>query len=174
MPVLKSQEPYHAEDVCRLIAACKTRQERALVLLLARTGLRATEARQLRHDDISDGVAGVRGKGGRYRQIVLPPDVLAALPPGDGYVFPSRQGGGISYGRVRQIMRNVGRRAGVRKAQAHRFRRTYAVAFLKAGGDPGALRYTLGHTTLAMSLHYAAWLEGERALVVQRTLANRL
>ena len=174
MPVLKSQEPYCDQDVCRLIAACKTEQERALVLLLARTGLRATEARELRHDSISEGVAVVRGKGGRYRQIVLAPDVLAALLEGAGYLFPSRQGGCISYGRVRQIMRNVGRRAGVRKAQAHRFRRTYAVGFLKAGGDPGALRYTLGHTTLTMSLHYASWLEGERAMAVQRSMAGRL
>ena len=174
VPMLKPQEPYTPEDVRSLLAACKTIQERALLLLMARTGLRAGEARRLRHDDMKDGVALVHGKGGRFRRVILAPDVLAALPEGSGYVFPSRQGGCISYGRVRQIMGNVGRRAGVEKAQAHRFRRTYAVEFLKAGGDAGALRYTLGHTTLTMSLHYAAWLEGERSLDVQRSLADRV
>ncbi len=174
VPMLKPQKGYKPEEVGRLLAACKTPQERALLLLMARTGLRAGEARRLHHDDIKDGVALVHGKGGRFRQVILAADVLTALPHGSGYLFPSRQGGCISYSRVRQIMGRVGKRAGVQRAQAHRFRRTYAVEFLKAGGDAGALRYTLGHTTLTMSLHYAASLEGERSLDVQRLLADRV
>ncbi len=174
VPMLKPQKGYKPEEVRLLLEACRTPQERALLLLMTRTGLRAGEARQLRHADIDGSIALIRGKGQRYRKIVLGSDVLAALPDGSEYVFPSRQGGCISYGRVRQIVRTVGERAGVEQAQAHRFRRSYAMEFIRESKDPGALRYALGHTTLTMSLHYAASLEDERSLDVQRRLADRV
>lgn len=180
VPPLKPQPVYSEDERQRLYAACRTPQERALVTLLDRTGMRSCEARSLTwaESDFVGGTATIRGKGGRCRTLVFDDAVLAALSAyrnGTGFMFPSRLGGAISYGRLRQIMRVLGKRAGV-AASAHKFRRSYAVRFLEYGGDAGALRWTLGHSTLTMALHYASWTEARRALAQQRrlSLADRL
>jgi integrase len=69
-----------------LLAACDRdepvgRRDYAVILLLARLGLRAGEAARLRLDDISwrAGEIGIRGKGGQYDVLPLPADVGAAI-----------------------------------------------------------------------------------------------
>lgn len=75
-----------ASDVRRILGSCdrrteRGRRDRALLLLLARLGLRAGEVVRLSLDDV-DWVAGellVRGKGTRLDRLPLPPDVGSAL-----------------------------------------------------------------------------------------------
>jgi integrase/recombinase XerD len=74
------------EDVYRLVGACNQRtatgrRDYAVLLLLARLGLRAGEVAQLTLDDI-DWEAGeliVHGKGGRHDRLPLPADVGRAV-----------------------------------------------------------------------------------------------
>lgn len=74
------------EDVYRIVGACNRRtatgrRDYAVLLLLARLGLRASEVVQLTLDDI-DWEAGeliVHGKGGRHDRLPLPADVGRAL-----------------------------------------------------------------------------------------------
>jgi site-specific recombinase XerD len=75
-----------ANDVERVILACDRstpvgRRDYAIVLLLARLGLRAGEVMALELDDIKwrAGVLTVRGKGRYHDQLPLPPDVGEAL-----------------------------------------------------------------------------------------------
>jgi len=70
------------EQIERVLAACnrKTaagRRDYAILLLLARLGLRASEVVTLRLEDLDwqNGLITVRGKGGRYSQLPLPVDV---------------------------------------------------------------------------------------------------
>ena len=49
---------------------------------------------------------------------------------------------------VRAIVMRAGERAGVAKAHPHRFRHTFAVNFLRNGGNPLALQDLLGHEKL--------------------------
>ena len=69
-----------------LLAACDRgepdgRRDYAVILLLARLGLRAGEAARLRLDDVNwrAGEIGIRGKGGQYDVLPLPADVGAAI-----------------------------------------------------------------------------------------------
>jgi site-specific recombinase XerD len=79
--------PLSAEELENVLAACHsawggTRRERALILLLAKLGLRGGEARQLRLEDIdwNEGVLHIRrAKTYRERTLPLPSDVGALL-----------------------------------------------------------------------------------------------
>ena len=74
------------EDVERVVHACQrdtavARRDRAIILLLARLGLRASEVIALELDDIDwrAGVLKVRGKGGSHDSLPLPADVGEAM-----------------------------------------------------------------------------------------------
>jgi site-specific recombinase XerD len=69
---------------------------------------------------------------------------------------------------VRDMLRALGRRAGVAPVGSHRLRISFANAFLQAGGDLGALQVLMGHSTISMTAHYAGWTAAARALDQQR------
>lgn len=49
--------------------ACKNNREKAIIEVLLSTGCRASEACSLRIDDINDGKAIIKGKGGKFRTV---------------------------------------------------------------------------------------------------------
>ena len=143
-----------AEQVNRLIAACdgevvERRRDRAILLLLARLGLRAGDVAQLRLDDIEweTGSLRVSGKSRYEVRLPLPQDVgdaiaayLACRPstcPSD-HVFlrniapfrPFRKGDGIS-SVVKRLMQRAAIVAPVKGA--HVLRHTAATEMLRHG-----------------------------------------
>jgi integrase/recombinase XerD len=66
---------------------------------------------------------------------------------------------------LRQVVNKIGRRAQVKHTHPHRFRHTFAITYLRAGGDVFTLQALLGHSTLTMVEHYAqvAVLDVEKA-----------
>ena len=49
-----------------------------------------------------------------------------------------------------KVFRRIGARAGVRGVNIHRFRHTFAVNYLRNGGDSLHLQRLLGHSTMNM------------------------
>ena len=66
------------------------------------------------------------------------------------------------YGLGRLIGR-LGQRSGVRDAYPHRFRHTFAINFLRNGGNIYVLQEILGHSTLEMVRRYVKLAERDLA-----------
>ena len=165
-----------AEQVSRLIAACDgevvaRRRDRAIVLLLARLGLRAGDVAQLRLDDIEweTGSLRVSGKSRYEVRLPLPQDVgdaiaayLACRPsacPSD-HVFlrniapfrPFRKGDGIS-SVVKRLMQRAGIVAPVKGA--HVLRHTAATEMLRHGVPLEKIGLVLRHRGIDTTAYYA-------------------
>ena len=176
---LKPIEPYTVTELHALLATARRPRDRAMLLLLVATGLRASELLRLTAADVDleRGVLRVRGKGGKLRLVAPGEAAMAALR--DYLARRSLniwQEGLSTTSGLRHWLGRLGKRAGVTRPNLHRFRHTFASAFLDAGGGEGELQMLLGHATLAMTLHYSAHRRTERALEQQRQMnpADRL
>jgi integrase len=131
------------EEVQRLIAACESLRNRALVHLAYEGGLRAGEALGLRVGDVEfDGLGAVvivRGKTGarRVRLIESVPDLqrwIAVHPQRgnpDALLFPGR-GGPLTSARFNDLLKAAARKAGINKrVHPHLLRHTRATHLAK-------------------------------------------
>ena len=166
-----------ASDVERVIAACDPSspdgcRDRAIILLLARLGLRAGDVVGLRLSDIDWQQASVRlsGKGRREVRLPLPQDVGDAIldyleharPHADSdHVFlrtiaPARP---LSKGNaVSRIAAKAMRRAGVVapcSPGAHVLRHSLATEMLRQGASLQRIGGVLRHRSLRTTAHYA-------------------
>ncbi len=133
-----------------------------ILLLLLDTGLRRGELLGLVLSDLDLGgrVLLVRGKGGRERRLSFGDAVADALghfiarwrPAGT--LLTSRLGRALRPAALRRILARGGGRAGISGLHAHRFRHTFALRYLEAGGDVFTLQRLLGHSTLDMVQRY--------------------
>lgn len=174
------QVPFSAEEVKRLLDAAQARRrgratsnkyfihelrDRAILLMLLDTGIRAGELVALTVGSAhlpSGKIEIIDGKGGKSRIVWLGdhsrpalwrylqerPNVDPAVPlflSGDGPMTRSW---------LRKRLVHLGDQAGVTGVYPHRFRHTFAVQYLRNGGDVFTLQSLLGHSSLAMVQHY--------------------
>jgi integrase/recombinase XerD len=155
-----------ADQVHRLLASIDQhtaigRRDYAILLLLARLGLRASEVASLELDDINwnTGALNVRGKSGRLNEFPLPQEVGKAIaaylqdgrPPSTSRrVFlrakaPIR--GFLGADGVGSIVRHSLKRAGIKAPTygAHQFRHGLATEMLRQGASLGEIGDVLGH-----------------------------
>jgi integrase/recombinase XerD len=156
-----------------LLAACDRdepagRRDYAVIVLLARLGLRAGEAARLRLDDISWRAAeiGIRGKGGRYDVLPLPADAGAAIAawlrdgrPAVSFreVFttvtaPTRP---LTREAAANIVRRACARAGMPVFGAHRLRHSAACAMIGAKVPMAAIAQAMRHRSHGVTAIYA-------------------
>ncbi len=178
--------PYTETDVRAMLAALKSarpytrpgkrqsshslpnqERNRAIILLLLDTGMRASELCGLRlHQvDLKNRRAKVFGKGAKERTLPLSPNTGQAvwkylstrpdLSAGD-YLFLTAKDTPIDRFRLLKQLHTIGQRAGVEGVDVHRFRHTFAINYLRNGGDPYSLQMMLGHSTLDMVRAYLA------------------
>lgn len=163
-----------AEETSRLLAALREPRFRALFAVIYDTGLRISEAAQLKAEDIDRGrgVLHVRhGKGGKERQIKLGDrlyDLLRAywrdvrlkgpkpVPLSkESLVFVSGTGGPLNVDGARKALALATREAGLSKrVTPHCLRHSYATAQLEAGMDLRALQAQMGHASIRTTQIY--------------------
>ncbi len=156
-----------------LLAACDRaepdgRRDYAVIVLLARLGLRAGEAARLRLDDISwrAGEIGIRGKGGQYDVLPLPADAGAATAawlrdgrPAVSFreVFttvtaPTRS---LTREAVGWIVRRACARAGLEPFGPHRLRHSAACAMIGAKVPMAGIAQAMRHRSHGVTAIYA-------------------
>lgn len=143
----------------------------ALALFLPDTGCRASEACAVTAADID--LPGRRcrimGKGGKVRTVVFGAETAEALArylvivprERNEALFLSERGLRMTRSGLLQFCERLGRAAHVEDCHPHRFRHTFAVMFLRAGGHAFALQTLLGHTTMTMTQRYVALAEAD-------------
>lgn len=153
-------------------------RDRAILLLLLDTGLRASELCGLKVGDVElkTGRISVAGKGGKHRYVWAASVTRQALwqyhaeriDGGDPArpLFTSTVGGrGIGRRWLSRRVKQLGERAGIDGVYPHRFRHTFAVQYLRNGGDVFTLQILLGHSSLKMVRYYARLADVDTARV---------
>lgn len=142
-------------------------RHRAILLLLLDTGIRAGElcGMNIYSVDLKNNHISVFGKGAKQRQIPLSGSTGQAVwryltqrqnsDIGEP-LFTTDKGQRLSVYRLGDIVTNIAARAAVTGANCHRFRHTFAINFLRNGGDVYSLQRILGHATLQMCKRYLA------------------
>jgi integrase/recombinase XerD len=159
--------------VKRLLASCDRRRtvgrrDYAVLLLLARLGLRAGEVAALTLDDIDwrRGEIVVRGKGGRLDRLPLPVDVGDALvsylrrrPSVSGsralFLKVLAPAGPLASHSVQAVVREACRRAGLESVGPHRLRHTAATEMLRHGASLPEIGQVLRHRDTRTTARYA-------------------
>ena len=168
------------------------------LLLLLDTGLRLSEALGLRVADLDLEVmsAKVQGKGNKERRVGLSPRLLSQLKPylrrreaavaalglpDSPWLFPNDVGGRLCAKAIQKRMKQYGAQAGIQgvRVSPHTLRHTYALSFVRSGGDSFALQKILGHSSLETTRRYCELAEADvmarqRELTPLNTLDLRL
>jgi len=170
-PKRKYSETYSREEIEHLLAAPPTDtvlglRDRAILMLLYGTGIRASECAGLKEGriDFEDRTIRVIGKGGHERTIPLNDEVVAALKrykdarglqvPSKCF-FQSRNGKDISRSTIYERVRKYGRIAKIKKrVSPHRLRHTFATHLVKEGVNLQVIRDLLGHVCISSTQIY--------------------
>jgi len=144
------------------------RRDFAVLVLLARLGLRSGEVASLKLDDVDwrNGEIAVTGKGNRHDRLPVPADVGEALAD---YCLQSRPAcnsrnlllqvrapyAGLSNSGISNIVAQACRRAGLSTASAHQLRHGVAAAMRRAGAPLSEIGQVLRHRCLKTTAHYA-------------------
>jgi integrase/recombinase XerD len=159
-----------SKDVQRLLSSCDRRtlvgkRDFAILLLLARLGLRQCEVCALTLDDLDweNGVVTVHGKGKKRAQLPLPSDVGAAVsayllrrPRGETrHVFLRVHAPHRPLKVLGAAVFSASQRAGVAPVRPHRLRHTAATGMLLGGASLSEIAQVLRHTSMATTAIYA-------------------
>ncbi len=180
----KPIQPFSREEVQHLLRTCEEteagakrptlKRDRAIILTLLDTGIRVSEltGADIGDLDLEAGRLLVTGKGSKSRYVYLGRLSKKAIwrylaerfpnkePPSDEPLFVHMNGiHRLTRHGVRSQLRALGQRAGIKGVYPHRFRHTFAIEFVRNGGDIFTLQQLLGHSSLDMVRRYVALAE---------------
>lgn len=168
-------ETLHAAEVERLLdsidpSARLGRRDRAILELFYAAGLRLSELCHLRLEtmDLEEGFARITGKGNKTRVARVGGKAREALADyltnerpelvtrrTSSHVFLSIRGGPLSPDRVRQIVKERAKLAGIEQSiHPHLLRHSFATHLLEGGADLRVIQELLGHADISTTQIY--------------------
>lgn len=157
LPIVLSKE-----DISRMFFVTENPRHTAVLSLLYYAGLRLSEARNLRWEDVDfeRGLIHVKNaKGGKERIVFLHEKLKKSLEKlgikNKGFILLSDKGNRYDERTIQQIVRTAARRANVnKKTTPHTLRHTFATHLLEAGTDIRYIQHLLGHKDLKTTQIY--------------------
>ena len=161
--------PLSVDEVARFWSSFRTSRDLAIVGLMLLQGLRSQEVRDLNREDLLLPEAQIRvpGKGNKPRLLPLAPEAVQLL---DHYLRLERpdaptaplfvslkgraRGARMSAAGLRSLFRYHRQTTGVKRANPHRFRHTFASDMVRAGVSLPALMRLMGHAHIQTTLIY--------------------
>ena len=164
-------DPLSPEEVSKLLRGIPRRnhsgyRDCCMILTMYGTGLRVSEVIDLPLDDVNfdSGQIKVMGKGKKERAVYMSAGVYKALfkyhhqwrpKVASNYFFVHEDGRPLNRFYVEHRMQHHVQQAGITKTcTPHILRFSFAIQFLRNGGDPFTLQKILGHATLDMTRRY--------------------
>jgi len=176
-------EPLTPDEVAAVIAGCSPRartgiRNRALLILLYRSGLRISEALALKPADVDlkrHTARVLHGKGDKATVRGFHPSATDALARWidtrkglglrNGPLFCTLGGGPLSDRYVRNLLHRLADKAGVdKRVHPHGMRHTFADELRAGGMDVVAISKLLGHSSIAVTSRYLDHLTNDRAI----------
>ena len=156
--------PYTNVQIDKLRSACGSQKKRAILELLLSSGVRCEELTNLDIGDVDmrNRTLLVRnGKGGKDR-IVYISEVAAehlerymsTRKDSSVELFRSRRGGRYACSGIQDMMRRLGKAAGISNVHPHRCRRSFATNLYKRGMDVHEIQRLMGHNNVQTTLGY--------------------
>jgi integrase/recombinase XerD len=184
----KPVEPFTQAEVQRLVSGAgftaftrqgkRVRMKRhmadrdvAIILTLLDCGLRASELCNLKianYDKERGRLHIIGGKGDKDRFVFLGSRAQKAIwkmlivrkgAKSTDPLFAAKSDKPLDRNNLRHMVQAIAKRVEVTDCHPHRFRHTFAINFLRNGGNVAELQKILGHTSIDMSLHYAKLAE---------------
>jgi integrase len=161
--------PLSVDEVARFWSSFRTARDLAIVGLMLLQGLRSQEVRDLNRDDLllPEAQIRVRGKGDKTRYLPLAPEAIQLLDhylrverpnPSTAALFVSlkgrARGARMTAAGLRSLFRYHRQTTGVKLANPHRFRHTFASDMVRAGVSLPALMRLMGHAHIQTTLVY--------------------
>jgi integrase/recombinase XerD len=163
------------EDIQSLLAVINQMRDRAMILLLLRTGMRIGELLHTRLDDVNLNERRIEifeaQKNRVGRVVYISEDAMAALKRAlaerdriSDFVFYGHRGRPLSYEAARCIFQKYLTMAGLahKGYTLHALRHTFASELLNAGMRLECLQQLLGHSSIEMTRRYARLTDNTR------------
>jgi site-specific recombinase XerD len=170
-------------EIDRLFNACSGKspidiRNKAILSMFLDTGLRVSELASLNIDDMDMNTGSIvvrHGKGGKQRVVHIGSKAQKALwkyitiyrRSESKSLFINRSGEPLEVIGIKILIKRLGISARV-KVSPHKLRHTFAISYLRAGGDVFSLQYLLGHSTLQMTQRYLQSLNADDAINAHR------
>lgn len=174
----KETEPirrvFYTREQIEQVLAYANQIQWLLIKLSFDCGLRITELRNLRLQDVSDRMIVFTGKGGKRREVYMSNEARQRL---DRWIISRRvqdhlwerpNGETLSVEEIRHLMRQPFYLAGYRNFHPHSLRHSFATDIQRNGATLMESQKMLGHSTAVITERYLHGLDGQMATCFER------
>ena len=163
----EEKRPFSDPEIDAIRGACLDERQRAMVEILVSSGIRVEELTNLNIDDVDLARLSVHvkeGKGSKERvtymtevcALHLKKYLFTRMDDRPALFVSLTKKERITPGGVRNILKEIAKRAAVENVHPHRFRRTFATNLARRGMDIQTIAKLMGHSSIQTTMVYVS------------------